>query len=129
MAGNKFASGKNAIALCDRCGQQYKLSRLRKLTVKGRIVSTKVCPECFDPDHPQLMLGAYPVYDPQALREPRPDSSFLQSGAGVNGEPGLGSRVVQWGWNPVGGAWFNFGITPNDLVATTRLGAVTVEIG
>jgi hypothetical protein len=31
---NKFASGKNAIAECDRCGFQYKLKQLKELTIK-----------------------------------------------------------------------------------------------
>jgi len=32
----------------------------------------KVCPECWDPDQPQLQVGRWPVSDPQALRSPRP---------------------------------------------------------
>lgn len=30
-------------------------------------------------DHPQLQLGMYPVDDPQAVREPRPDISYPHS--------------------------------------------------
>ena len=27
----------------------------------------------------------------------------------------MGSRIIQWGWNPVGGArWFDAALTPND---------------
>ena len=76
----KYASGKWAIAECDRCGQRYKLKELRKLTIKTKLVSIKVCPECWEPDQPQLQLGMYPVDDPQALRNPRPDVSYWQSG-------------------------------------------------
>lgn len=80
--GNRYAAGRIAIAECDRCGFRYKLSELKKLVVKGKIVSTKVCPSCFDPDHPQLRLGMTPVSDPQAIREPRPDfSGYAQSRA------------------------------------------------
>lgn len=124
---NRFASGKWAIATCDRCGQQYKLRELRKLTIKTQQVSIKVCNECWEPDQPQLQLGMYPVNDPQALREPRPDTSYLVSGIGPDGSPELGSRVIQWGWNPVGGArGFDTGLTPNDLIAAGQIGIVTV---
>jgi hypothetical protein len=124
---NRFASGKWAIATCDRCGQQYKLKELRKLTIKTQQVSIKVCNECWEPDQPQLSLGLYPVNDPQALREPRPDTSYLVSGIGPNGSPELGSRVIQWGWNPVGGArGFDTDLTPNDLIAAGQVGIVTV---
>ncbi|NBU72327.1 MAG: hypothetical protein EBS53_12925 [Bacteroidetes bacterium] len=80
MAGPKYASGKYAIAECDICGQRYQLKQLRKLTIKTKLVSIKACPECWNPDQPQLQLGMYPVYDPQAVREPRPDTSYYQSG-------------------------------------------------
>ena len=123
----KYASGKNAIAMCDRCGQQYKLVQLKKLTIKTKQVSIKVCPECWDPDQPQLQLGMYPVNDPQAVREPRPDTSYLVSGLGTDGNPDGGSRVIQWGWNPVGGARDN-GLTPNDLIAQGQIGTVSITI-
>ena len=77
---NRFASGKYAIAECDRCAQRYKLKELRIQTVKTRPFKIKVCPSCWDPDQPQLQLGMYPVNDPQAVREPRPDVSYQVSG-------------------------------------------------
>ena len=136
----KYASGKHAIAECDRCGQRYMLKQLKKLTIKTKQVSIKVCPECWDPDQPQLQLGMYPVNDPQAVREPRPDVSYLTSGqTGLQivdnntdnpdafGTVGEGSRVIQWGWNPVGGArGFDTLLTPNDLIAQGQIGTVTV---
>jgi hypothetical protein len=71
----------------------------------------------------------YPVNDPQAVREPRPDISYLVSGVGPNGNPEGGSRVFQWGWNPVGGAsGFDTALTPNDLIAAGQVGTVTVTI-
>ena len=36
---NKFASGKNAIAECDRCGFQYKLKQLKELTIKPKMLT------------------------------------------------------------------------------------------
>jgi hypothetical protein len=134
---SQFASGKYAIAECDRCGQRYKLKELRKLTIKTKQVSIKVCKECWEPDQPQLQLGMYPVNDPQAVRDPRPDVSYLvsgQSGLQINlsgegpdgfGYAELGSRVIQWGWSPVGGG-SNWPQTPNDLVSGVVLGTVEV---
>lgn len=128
--GLPFASGKRAIAECDICGFRYKLTVLRKQVWAGQVINTKVCPSCWSPDHPQLLLGKYPVEDPQAVREPRPDNSYYQSGPLANGSLGMGSRDIQWGWNPVGGG--NAAInpmTPNTLVATGYVGTVTVTVG
>jgi len=125
--GNRFASGKIAIAECDMCGFRYKLKDLKKLVVKTKLVNIKVCPQCWTPDQPQLQLGMYPIDDPQALREPRKDLSYYQSGLNVDGYPSMGSRIIQWGWNPVGGARdFDNALTPNDLVAVGQVGIVTV---
>ena len=125
----KYASGKFAIAECDRCGQRYKLSELKKEVIKTKLFQIKVCPTCWDPDQPQLSLGLYPVNDPQAVREPRPDVSYVTSGTDVNGYLAGGSRDIQWGWAPVGGAsYFDIGLTPNYLVGTTSVGTVTVTV-
>lgn len=120
--GNRFASGKNAIAECDRCGQRYKLTQLRTEIVKTKNYNLLVCHECWDPDHPQLQLGMYPVDDPQGLRNPRPDRSYVTSGASSDGSLSEGSRIFQWGWNPVGGSQqFDAALTPNNLVLTVQL--------
>ena len=137
---NQFASGKYAIAECDRCSQRYKLKELRTQIVKTKPFQIKVCPECWDPDQLQLLLGMYPVNDPQAVRDPRPDVSYQVSGqSGLQilltnstaqdgfGYPEQGSRVFQWGYNPVGGAsGFDTLLTPNNLVLAVELGTVTV---
>lgn len=139
---SKYSSGKHSIAECDRCGFRYKLKELRKLTIKTKQVSIKVCQNCWEPDQPQLSLGLYPVNDPQAVREPRPDVSYRQSGySGLqifdttgpsvdeDGYPMGGSRVFQWGWNPIGGASANdTGLTPNDLIGIGQVGNLTVVI-
>lgn len=126
--GNRFASGKNAIAECDRCGQRYKLKELKKQVLKTKTYNLLVCPTCWDPDHPQLQLGMYPVDDPQGLRDPRRDLSYQTSGLDVLGEPSGGSRVIQWGWAPVGGASANdAGLTPNYLTSAGVVGTVTIS--
>ena len=139
---NRFASGKYAIAECDRCAQRYMLKVLKIQIVKTRPFNIKVCPSCWDPDQPQLQLGMYPVNDPQAVREPRPDVSYQVSGqSGLQilltdsttqegfGYPEQGSRVFQWGYNHVGGAsGFDTLLTPNNLVLAIELGTVTVTV-
>jgi hypothetical protein len=133
--GNRFSSGKNAIAECDRCGFRFKLKYLKKLVIKTKQVSIKVCQTCWEPDQPQLQLGMYPVSDPQAVREPRPDLSYRQAGyTGLQltlntdfGDPSGGSRVFQWGWRPVGGSSANdAGLTPNFLTSAGVVGSVTI---
>lgn len=138
---SKYSSGKNAIAQCDRCGFRYKLKQLKTLVIKTKNVNILVCPECWENDQPQLLLGMTPVNDPQAVRNPRPDSpGYYQSGlTGIQiisgtgndvdqtGVPSGGSRIFQWGYNPVGGASnFDAALTPNDLVAIGNVGTVTV---
>jgi hypothetical protein len=124
---NRYASGRHAISECDRCGQRFKLKILKTEIVKTKEYNLLVCPACWDPDHPQLQLGMYPVDDPQALRNPRPDRSYVISGLLADGELGGGSRIFQWGWNPVGGSQANdAGLTPNYWVLAVELGTVTV---
>jgi len=139
---NRFASGKHSIAQCDRCNFRYKLKYLKTEIIKTKPYQIKVCPQCWDPDQPQLQLGMYPVDDPQAVRNPRPDNTYYQAGytglqiddnggSTINGfgDPSQGSRVFQWGWNPVGGArLFDNALTPNDLIASGQVGTVTVVI-
>jgi hypothetical protein len=138
--GNRFASGKWAIAQCDRCDGRYKLKQLRREIIKTKNYELLVCPECWDPDQPQLQLGMYPVDDPQGLRNPRPDRSYLVSGLSglqilnsTSSDPNAqgtlegGSRIFQWGWAPVGGSRANdAGLTPNNLNLVVQLGTVTV---
>ena len=126
--GNRFASGKKAIAMCDRCGQQYLLKKLKTEVIKQRKYQLLVCPECWDPDQPQLMLGTFPVDDPQALRNPRKDTTYVTAGVNNIGSLTGGSRDIQWGWAPVGGSrFFDAELTPNYLVATTFVGTVTIS--
>jgi hypothetical protein len=109
------------------------------LVIKTKNVNILVCKDCFEPDQPQLQLGMYPVNDAQAVRDPRPDLGYFQSGlnglqltetTGVNpnstGVPLEGSRVIQWGFNPVG---LNdpFGLEVNNLIAVGAVGNVTVS--
>jgi hypothetical protein len=73
--GTRFASAQKALGVCDVCGFTYRLRELRNLVRKHKDTNIKACPECWNPDNPQLNLGETPVHDPQALRDPRPDSN------------------------------------------------------
>ena len=108
-----YASGKKAFGFCDRCGFRTPLRDLKKELVKQRITGSLVCPECWNPDQPQLMLGTFPVYDPQALRDPRPDHP-------------VASRDIQWGWAPVGmPTMFDL---PSTMESIGEVGDVTVAV-
>jgi len=135
--GNRFASGKNSIAMCDRCGAQFKLKKLRTEIIKTKKYILLVCDECFAPDQPQLLLGMFPVDDPQAVRNPRKDTTYVTAGVNglellpnsTGGFPTGGSRDIQWGWSPVGGASaFDDPLTPNYLAAATAVGTVTISL-
>jgi hypothetical protein len=124
---HKFAQGKNAISICDRCGFRYPLRQLKRIQIKDTITQILACPSCWEKSHPQLQQGKYPVWDPQALRNPRPDISYEQSGLNVNDYPGGGSRDIQWGFNPVGGAaQFDSVLTPNSLIGVGSTNSVTI---
>lgn len=141
---NRFASGKYAIAECDRCGFRYQLKQLKQLVIKTKNVNILVCPTCWEPDQPQLQLGMYPVDDPQALRNPRPDTSYLTAGlTGLQTEtltaptssedafglPSGGSRIIQWGWNPVGlNNPLKLSGLQDNLQASGQVGSVSVSI-
>jgi|TARA_R110000803_G_scaffold77748_1_gene142616 hypothetical protein len=105
MGSPEFASGKHAFGFCDRCGFRYDLSSLKWEFEDKKNNGLRVCEPCLDPDHPQLQLGRFRVYDPQTLRDPRPDNSRVDS-------------VSLFGWKPVGAA--------ASLEMTISIGSVTV---
>jgi hypothetical protein len=110
-----FASSRKVIAECDICGFRYKLRELKNIITRGRDTNIKACPDCFSPDHPQNKQGLYPVRDPQAVRDPRPDFVGYVS-----------NRNIQWGWNPVGDGQNLYDLKTNNLLATGAIGTVTV---
>jgi hypothetical protein len=126
--GNQFASGKKTLAACDVCGFRVLLKDLKSLVVKGKKTQIMACRACWVPDQPQLMLGTFPVYDPQAVRNARPDTAYTTSGTTADGSLGGGSRVYQWGWAPVGGGDSAISDTPNPLAIEVEVGTVTVSV-
>tara|TARA_R110001592_G_scaffold308209_1_gene582207 strand:+ start:927 stop:1274 length:348 start_codon:yes stop_codon:yes gene_type:complete len=113
---NRFASATKTIAECDVCGFRYKLKELRNIVTKGKDTNIKACRECWSGDHPQNKLGEFPVNDPQAIRNPRPDFAGYGS-----------SRNIQWGWNPVGDGNNLYGLSINNLEMVASIGDVTVN--
>jgi len=105
---SQFASGKYAISQCDRCNFRYKLKELKTQILKTKPYKVKVCQSCWDPDHPQLSLGLYPVNDPQAVRDPRPDVSYQMSGtSGLQDNVNGGTGKDGFGYPEGGSRVFN----------------------
>lgn len=98
-----FARGTHALGECDRCGLTFRLHELRCEIVNGQLMNDRVCPDCWNPDHPQLQVGKRPVFDIEALFNPRPDRR----------PPDLTN--IRWGWRPV-----------YSLSAKGELGIVTI---
>jgi len=77
MSGSgRYARGDNAIAICERCSEK----RLRRhLIYDGQYPDLLVCPECWDPKHPQEYLP--PTFDPVTIYDPTgdPDKSAANS--------------------------------------------------
>ena len=110
--GSGFALGKNALAVCDRCGQQYDY-----LVLKKEWTGFKTCPECYEPKHPQLEPKRN-ISDAIALRDPRPDvRAVLDVYVGA----------------PADTAFLSNGMQPmplkKALVSAIMLGTVTVTTG
>jgi hypothetical protein len=116
---SKFASGKHAFGISDRSGFRYLLRTMRKEWT-GAIVG----PDEWEAKQPQL--GPFrKVVDPEALKDPRPDSvnpvnPFLVST--TNGIVYLGNG----NWSTTNSAEL-----PSEIVDTTALsgevGQVTVD--
>ena len=89
----KFASGRWAWGVCDRCGIRSRFLDLRFEFVMGRRIGLKTCPTCWDLDHEQNFLPKFIQNDPQALRDARPDTGaeesriLLPPGNWINGHP------------------------------------------
>ena len=107
----KFANGKYAFGFCDRTGFRYKLKDLVPQVRAGRMTGLMVGKDMLDEAQPQNFLGRLGDYaDPQALRDPRPDTSQDTS-----------RRL--FAFDPVGNGNAD---TAGNLVARGKVGTVTV---
>ncbi len=92
-----FAAGKWALGICQRCGFRCALNDMKYETYNQVRTNFKVCPECFDPDHPQLPMNALPYKNlPEAIAlfDPRPESpEFPQERAFIGWRPVVHSTM------------------------------------
>jgi len=84
-----YAKENYAFGYCDRTGFRYPLRELVYEVQNGVRTGLRVGRDVVDPDQPQNFLGRIKVFDPQSLRDPRPDK-------------GLEASRDFFGWNPVG---------------------------
>jgi len=78
----QYARGKYAFGFCDVCGFRTPLSEMRENVFNLKPTGIRTCRTCWDPDHPQLQVGRYKVFDPQSLQNARPDSALAASRGG-----------------------------------------------
>lgn len=89
----KFASGKYAFAICDRCGDKIKYKDL-----KTEWTGFRVCKTCLDHKTKQEFPGRHTA-DPEALKYPRPNID-KEAGNGTvftmdygNGQTPIGTSI------------------------------------
>lgn len=74
-----YAAGKYAFGFCDKTGFRYPLKDLVPEFKNGVKTGFLVGRDVVDPDQPQNFLGRVKIFDPQSLRNPRPDTSQQES--------------------------------------------------
>lgn len=70
----KFASGKHALGICDRCGGTFKLNSLHVERERRLPNGWRVCDDCLDEEHPQNFIHEHVRVDAEALKHARPDT-------------------------------------------------------
>ena len=109
----RYATGLHARAICDRCGLEYPY-----LSLQTQWDNLRVCPECFDPKHPQIKPRV--VSDRTALYQPRPSTNSRED-----------ARYRPWlGFEAKGIVSDTFVIslsaTPSSISSTTAVGTTTL---
>lgn len=81
---------KRTIAVCDRCGMEYKYNSLKFQVVARKLTTLLVCHDCLDVDQPQWFPARIVSGDPAPVPNARPEQNedLVYSG---------------FGWGPVGG--------------------------
>lgn len=97
-------SKKPHAGICDRCNFRYPLHELRSETVRGSSQNNKICPTCWDGDHPQNFVGQRSVSDTMSIPDARPDTGDFRK---------------LFSWSPVGGNMPRIGISAGRLRVTT----------
>ena len=68
MSSGRYARGDHALGLCERCSKKMLLNDMQ---YDGQYNDLLVCPDCWDPKHPQEYLPE--VHDPVTLLDPTGD--------------------------------------------------------
>jgi len=89
-----YATGSKAFGFCDRCSFRYPLRELKQEVVNLNTTNLLFCPECWDPDQPQNLIGRLNVDDPQALMNPRPPTGLSKSRSLSGFDPVRGMEMV-----------------------------------
>ena len=108
-----YARGKHAFGFCDVTGFRYALRDFVPLVRDGRDTGFRVGFDVLDKDNQQYELGRMKMSDPQALRNPRPDTALEES------------RILG-AFDPVGGGITELGSRTVGLDITGEIGRVTV---
>ena len=118
-----YAAGKFSQAQCDRCGFVYPY-----LQMKMEWNGFKVCPECYEPESPQLDPAHVPS-EPEALKQPRPTEPAPTTGYGIirtgntKNSDGVSAVSMDIAHNDVIGSSFYM------EEVTGSLGTITVSTG
>ena len=108
----RYATGRRARAICDRCGFETRYLNLRAEYKEGHYSGMKVCRSCWDPDDRETPPQ---VNDYEQLHDPRSDHRELEPSRRLIGELDFGS-------NPLGPVLWR-GLAAR-LVATTTLDSI-----
>ena len=101
---NKYAKGRHALGICERCSVK---TLLRLLRYDGYYNDLLVCKDCWDPYHPQERLPD--VTDPVSLFDPTGDPDKAQASIAVIPWPPWQPIPAHGMGTPTGG----FDTTPN----------------
>jgi hypothetical protein len=128
----RFATGKKSVAICDRCGW-----KIPYLSLRTEWNGLRVCDECFELKHPQLMPRS--AFDAQEIYQPRPGENAREDVSvrmqyGVTGTFFMleGSEQEQpVNWPETGGVAGTFSVGSETGTATiTETGvAITSAVG
>ena len=87
------------LGICDRCGFEFKLAKLKRQVVAKKPTAILVCRSCMDEDQPQWFGPLIRPADPAPIRDARPDTQEIYAYSG-------------FGFYPVGGpgTWASTGV-------------------
>lgn len=91
MGAIAYASGRYAWGECQKCGLRFKYLQLRS---DGHWRHLRVCPDCYDPRHPQERLLR--VSDAVALWRPSPESRHAPTIPVLAGETAGTTNSLSW---------------------------------